>query len=68
MPTEYNNSKKAWMTLNDDEIEQRIGAASNVRSWSNEETGAGEEGAKKSAKMRVYNAMVLPTMLYGCKI
>ena len=50
----------------DDEIEQRIGAASNVVGAMRKQVLDRRE-LKKLTKMRVYNAMVLPTMLYGWK-
>ena len=50
----------------DDEIEQRIGAASKVVGARRKLVLDGKE-LKNSTKMRVYNAMVLPTMLYGCE-
>lgn len=52
----------------DDEIEQRIGAASCTCSWSNEEVGIrdGRE-VKKSMEMGVYNAIALATLPYGCE-
>ena len=48
----------------DDEIEQRIGAAANVVGAMRKQVLDRRE-LKKSTKLRVYNAMVLPTLLYG---
>ena len=50
----------------DDEIEQRIGAAANVVGAMRKQVLVRRE-LKKSTKLRVYNAMVLPTLLYGCE-
>ena len=50
----------------DDEIEQRIGAAANVVGAMRKQVLDRRE-LKKSTKLRVYNAMVLPTLLYGCE-
>ena len=50
----------------DDEIEQRIGAAARVVGAMRKEVLEGRELQKKT-KMRVFNAMVVPTLLYGCE-
>ena len=50
----------------DDEIEQRIGVASKVVEALRKLVLDRKE-LKKSTKMRVYNAMVLRTMLYECE-
>ena len=47
-------------------IEQRIGAAANVVGAMRKQVLDRRE-LKKSTKLRVYNAMVLPTLLYGCE-
>ena len=45
----------------DEEIEQRVGAAAKV-------VGAmRKEVLQKRTKMRVFNAMVVPTLIYGCE-
>ena len=48
----------------EEEIEQRVGAAARVRGAMRKEVLERKE-LKKATKMRVYNAIVLPTMLYG---
>ena len=50
----------------DDEIEQRIGAATRVVGAMRKEVLERRELQKKT-KMRVFNAMVVPTLLYGCE-
>ena len=50
----------------DDEIEQRIGAAVRVVGAMRKEVLERRELQKKT-KMRVFNAMVVPTLLYGCE-
>ena len=50
----------------DDEIEQRIGAAARVVGAMRKEVLERRELQKKT-KMRVFNAMVVPTLLYGCE-
>ena len=50
----------------DDEIEQRIGAATNVIGAMRKQVQDRRE-LKKSTKLRLYNAMVMPTLLYGCE-
>ena len=51
----------------DDEIEQRIGAATNVIGAMRKQVQDRRE-PKKSTKLRLYNAMVMPTLLYGCEM
>ena len=48
----------------EEEIEQRVGAAARVIGAMRKEVLERKE-LKKATKMRVYNAIVLPTMLYG---
>ena len=48
----------------EEEIEQRVGAAVRVIGAMRKEVLERKE-LKKATKMRVYNAIVLPTMLYG---
>ena len=50
----------------DDEIEQRIGAAARVVGAMRKEALERRE-LQKRTKMRVFNAMVVPTLLYGCE-
>ena len=50
----------------DDEIEQRIGAAARVVGAMRKEVLERRELQKKT-KMRVFNAMVVPTLLYRCE-
>ena len=50
----------------DDEIEQRIGAAARVVGAMRKEVLERRELQKKT-KMIVFNAMVVPTLLYGCE-
>ena len=50
----------------DDEIEHRIGAAVRVVGAMRQEVLERRELQKKT-KMRVFNAMVVPTLLYGCE-
>ena len=50
----------------DDEIEQRIGAAARVVGAMRKEVLERRELQKKT-KMRGFNAMVVPTLLYGCE-
>ena len=50
----------------DDEVEQRIGAAARVVLAMRKEVLDSRELQKKT-KMRVFNAMVVPTLLYGCE-
>ena len=49
-----------------DEIEQRIGAAARVVGALREDVLERRELQKKS-KMKVFNAMVVPTLLFGCE-
>ena len=48
----------------EEEIEHRVGAAARVIGATRKEVLERRE-LKKATKMRVYNAMVIPTMLYG---
>ena len=48
------------------EIEQRIGAAASVVGAMRKEVLERRE-LQKTTKMRVFNAMVVPTLLYGCE-
>ena len=50
----------------DVEIEQRIGAAARVVGEMRKEVLERRE-LQKTTKMRVFNAMVVPTLLYGCE-
>ena len=50
----------------DDEIEQRIGAAARGVGAMRKE-GLDRRELKKKTKMRVFNAMVVPTLFYGCE-
>ena len=49
-----------------DEIEQRIGEAARVVGAMRKEVLERRE-LQKTTKMRVFNAMVVPTLLYGCE-
>ena len=49
-----------------DKIEQRIGAAARVAEAIRKEVLERRE-LQKATKMRVFNAMVVLTLLYGCK-
>ena len=35
--------------------------------WCDEERSVGAEGIKEGKKLRVFNAMVVPTLLYRCE-
>ena len=50
----------------DDEIEQRIGAAARVVGAMRKEVLGGRELQKKT-KLCVFNALIVPTLLYGCE-
>ena len=50
----------------DEDIEQRIGAATRVIGAMRKEVLERRE-LKKETKLRVFNAMVVPTLLYGCE-
>ena len=50
----------------DDEIEQRIGAAA-IGVGAMRKEGLERRELKKKTKTRVFNAMVVPTLFYGCE-
>ena len=50
----------------EEEMEQRIGAAARVVGAMRKEVLERRE-LQKTIKMRVFNAMVVPTLLYGCE-
>ena len=50
----------------DEEIEQRVGAAAKVVGAMRKEVLERRELLKKT-KLRVFNAMVVPTLTYGCE-
>ena len=50
----------------DEEIEQRVGATAKVVGTIKKEVLVRRE-IQKRTKMRVLNAMVVPTFIYGCK-
>ena len=50
----------------EEDIEQRIGAATRVVGAMRKEVLERRE-IKKETKLRVFNAMVVPTLLYGCE-
>ena len=52
--------------LGDEEIEQRVGAAAKVVGAMRKEVLERRELMKKT-KLRVFNVMVMPTLIYGCE-
>ena len=65
-------SKISWVKYQsdgscDEDIEQRIGAATRVIGAMRKEVLERRE-LKKETKLWVFNAMVVPTLLYGCEM
>ena len=50
----------------DEEIEQRVGAAAKAVGVMRKEVLERQERMKKT-KLRAFNAMVVPTLIYGCE-